>query len=187
MPFTHPRLRACPALAAALAATSLLAACSEKSPSSSANGAASAPAALPAGFFLETPPSEPQKICTAKSTAQPGDQVVIRGRIGGGVHPFTDGRAVFTMVDEDLPACSDNPDDACSTPWDYCCEKPADILAHAATVQVVGPDGNPLRTGLKGAGTLQELSDVIVIGAVAMRDDSGAFVVNAEHAYVVRN
>jgi len=159
--------------------------------SSSGDGAGSATninaqaSLFPAGLFLVDLPADAKDVKSAKAAAKPGDRVVIRGRIGGSLEPFVEGRAIFTLMDKALPACSDNPDDHCTTPWDYCCESPEDIALHAATIRVVGPDGAPLRAGLKGEGGLKELSEVVVVGEVAEDSEGGNLVVNAVGMYVV--
>lgn len=154
-----------------------LTACEEKRPSGA--GAAAPPASLPADLFLASAPADPAGIKAAKAAGSPGGKVVLRGRIGGSKDPFVANRAIFTLVDDALPACSDNPDDACESPWDYCCEKREDIASNSATVQVVGADGAPVRAGLNGVGGLAPLARVIVIGTVSQKDDSGTFVVSA--------
>ncbi|MGP1308660.1 MAG: hypothetical protein ACTS27_00490 [Phycisphaerales bacterium] len=125
---------------------------------------------LPAGLFAPLPADEAVSVLDAKSAAKEGDSVLVRGRIGGSGSPFVDGRAMFTIVDASMLACSDTPGDSCKTPWDYCCEPAADIAAHAATVRVTDDDGATLRASLKGQGGLAELSTVLVRGTVAQAD-----------------
>ncbi|MBL8990227.1 MAG: hypothetical protein JNJ48_01465 [Phycisphaerae bacterium] len=176
--------RAAPATLIALAAALILPAC-DKKPAPPADAPKAAPvAALPADLFIAAAPADAQGVKAAKQAAGPGQKVVVRGRVGGSADPFVDGRAVFTLMDFTLPACSDNPDDACATPWDYCCEKRADITANAATIQVTDASGAPLKVGLKGASGLAPLSEVVVIGTVTQKDDSGVFVVRAEKLHV---
>lgn len=175
---------AAPTALLALAAALALPACDKKpAPSDSAPKAAPA-AALPGDLFITAAPAGPLGVKAAKQAAGPGQKVVMRGRVGGSVEPFVDGRAMFTLMDFALPACSDNPDDACETPWDYCCEKRADITANAATIQVTDASGAPLKVGLKGVSGLAPLSEVVVVGTVAQKDDSGVFVVRAEKMFV---
>jgi hypothetical protein len=82
-----------------------------------------------------------------------------------------------------LKACSDNPDDKCATPWDYCCETAADIAKHSALVQVVDSAGMPLRTSLKGVNGLKELSEITVQGVVREAKDK-ILIVNATAIYI---
>lgn len=140
-------------------------------------------AVLPASLFLTTAPADAKEVKAAKADAKVGDIVTLHGRIGGSVNPFVDSRAVFTLMDMALPACNDNPDDHCTTPWDYCCETKSDIAANAATIQVTGDDGLPLKTGLKGAGNLKELDELIVVGKVTQAEAGKVLVVKADGIY----
>lgn len=148
-------------------------------------GAANAkPAAtLPVDLFVEKEPDGAKSPEEVKASAKPGDKIAIRGRIGGSANPFVEGRAVFTLIGAGLKACSDNPDDKCATPWDYCCETAADIARHSAMVQVVDAAGMPLRTGLKGVNGLKELSQVTVEGVVQQAKDK-ILIVNAKAIHV---
>jgi hypothetical protein len=127
-------------------------------------------AVIPAGLFATLPVADAKSVVDAKASAKEGETVLVRGRIGGSRSPFVDNRAMFTIVDASMLACSDTPGDGCKTPWDYCCEQPADIAEHAATIRLNGPDGSVLRASLKGAGGLRELSTVVVRGIVTQAD-----------------
>ncbi len=140
-------------------------------------------APLPTGFFVEKLPENAKDVSEARkagggSTLKVGDEVVLRGRIGGSKEPFVTGRAVLTLMGRGIKACNENPDDKCSKPWDYCCETKEDILANSVTVQVVDAKGQILRTDMKGRRGLKELTEVIVVGKVASADGK-ALVVNA--------
>lgn len=149
------------------------------------DGAPAAGASLPAEVFLASAPAEPSDIKAAKTSAKRGEPIVLRGRVGGSVNPFTPGRAVFTIVDLSVPSCADNPADACKTPWDYCCEDRSLMTASLATVQIVGADGKPLRVEANGARGLAPLSEVFVVGEVAETDNQSTLVVNATGLYVI--
>jgi len=114
-----------------------------------------------------------------------GDEVVLRGRIGGAKAPFVAGRAIFTLIGRGLKACNENPDDHCAMPWDYCCETREAILANTVTVQVTDEKAQVLRTDMKGRQGLKELSEIVVVGKVAVADGK-AVVVNATKMYVTR-
>ena len=79
----------------------------------------------------------------------------------------------------------DNPDDKCTTPWNYCCETPETIAKHSAMIQVVDAAGNPLGVGLKGANGLKELSDVVVQGTVKEAKDK-ILIINATGFYIAK-
>ena len=61
---------------------------------------------------------------------------------------------------------------------------PACAPVGTVTVQVLGNDGKPVRTGLKGINGLAELSRVTVAGTVAKNSSPEAFVVNASAIHV---
>ncbi len=137
-------------------------------------------APLPSGFFLEKQPENAKDVSEVRNagTLKAGDEVVLRGRIGGSKEPFVAGRAVLTLVGRGIKACNENPDDKCSKPWDYCCETKQDILANSVTVQVVDAKGQILRTDMKGRRGLKELSELVVVGKVASANGK-AVVINA--------
>jgi predicted hotdog family 3-hydroxylacyl-ACP dehydratase len=141
-------------------------------------------AILPAGLFIETEPADAVPVHTAKQSAREGERIVIRGRIGGTREPFVAGRAVMTIVDPGLPTCDERADDDCPTPWDYCCETRADIVASAATVQVSGDNGGPLRADLKNISGLKPGAEVVIVGTVGRTESPTAFLVHAKTIYV---
>ncbi|MFN0133164.1 MAG: hypothetical protein ACKVW3_11655 [Phycisphaerales bacterium] len=144
-------------------------------------------APLPSGFFVEKQPDSAKDVSEVRKagTLKAGDEVVLRGRIGGSKEPFVAGRAVLTLMGKGLKACNENPDDKCSKPWDYCCETKQDILANSVTVQVVDAKGQILRTDMKGRRGLKELSEIVVVGKVASADGK-TVVVNASSVYAVQ-
>jgi hypothetical protein len=170
-----------------LAACTLATAACDQKPSASGpatrNAPAAAAASLPAGIVLTSAPEHAQSIVEAKASAQPGDTVTIHGRLGGSEDPFISRRAIFTLVDTSMPACSDDPADTCKTPWDYCCEDPTDLARKTATVQLVGPDGQPLKMDVKGVAGLEPLAEVFVVGKVRPRDNADVLVVDATGVY----
>lgn len=142
-------------------------------------------ASLPSGLFVEKRPENATDLSEARKagTLKAGDEVVLRGRVGGSKEPFVAGRAVFTLMGSGLKACNENPDDKCAEPWDYCCETKKDILLNSATVRVVDEKGQPIKADLKGRRGLKELTPVVVVGKVTMAEGQ-AVVVNATGLYV---
>ena len=141
--------------------------------------------AVPAAIVLAEAPAGAKDVAALKKEAKPGDEVVLRGRVGGSPSPFVEGRASFQLIDTSLKACGEgNPSDKCETPWDFCCEEAKEIAAHSASIQVVGADGKPLRAGMKGVGGLKPLSEVTVKGKVANGSDAGVLIVNATGIHV---
>lgn len=147
-------------------------------------GASQSAPALPSGFFLEKLPEGAKTVEEVKAAAKAGEGAVIRGRIGGSKSPYVEKRAVFTLMGAGLKACSDDPEDKCKTPWDYCCDTPEAIAKHSATIQVVDAQGAPLRMGLKGTNGLKELSEVVVQGTIKEVNDK-IMIVNATALYIV--
>jgi len=140
--------------------------------------------AVPASFFASTVPDGVQPLRKAKEGAKTGDRVVFEARVGGRREPFVENRAVFFVTDSAVPSCDELHGDACKTPWDYCCEPKDDLLAAMATVQVVDGKGRPYKASLADGHGLEPLKTVVVIGTVALIDDAGNFVVNAESIHV---
>jgi len=113
-------------------------------------------------WLLASEPAGAVGVVEAKASAQEGDSVVIRGRIGGRAAPLTPGSPVFTVMDLGVAHCGENPEDGCQTPWDYCCETPDSIVSNGATVQVTGVEGGTLEG-------LSPLDKVVVVGTVGPR------------------
>ncbi len=176
-------------LSAFCAAVVVLAGACSKSEPPKSDGTAKAevaadgkPAAelIPASLFVLAEPSGAKDVIPAKKDAKDGESVVIRGRIGGGVDPFVEGRAVFTVADLAMPPCSDH----CPTPWDYCCEPASDRAAKTVTVQVVGADGKPMKVTLKDRSGLVPMAEVVVEGRVAQKSAEQPVVINASKIFV---
>src|SRR5262245_59466740 len=79
-----------------------------------------------AKYFLASEPTGAKGVQELKQQVKDGDEVVVVGRIGGSVKPFT-GRAAFTIVDVSFKPCNEIEGDNCSTPWDYCCDPPDEL------------------------------------------------------------
>ncbi|MDZ8119272.1 hypothetical protein [Pontiella agarivorans] len=139
---------------------------------------------IPDVFVSEPIDGEPTAIPEARK-AKAGDKIVLSGLVMGVHHPFVEGRGVFVLGDDGtLEPCDAKGDDHCPTPWDACCD-PAELKqAGTVTVQVLGDDGKPIRTGLKGVNGLAELSRVTVSGTVAENSSPAAFIVNAKAIHV---
>jgi len=168
------------ALATVLLAGMLAGCGDEPNPSNTSGGAA-----LPDGLLLTAEPPDARGIVSAMAAAKDGDEVTIRGRVGGRKAPFAAQRAMVALVDLSLPYCGqDTNDDHCSEPWDYCCEPKDRLSKHMVSVQVDGANGKVLRAGLKGAGGIRELTELVVRGVVRV-DAMGGKTVHATGIYVV--
>jgi hypothetical protein len=169
---THP---ACLALAIA----TLFVSC-QKSDNSTAAPTSSTPSAALSAVLAAPPAGDPKPIHLIRTTAKPGDEITISGKIMGNKKPFVDGRAAFILGDEDLlTPCNEDPDDKCETPWDVCCDSPEDKKRGIATIQIVGEDGRVLKEPLEGVGGLAKLAAVTVSGKVAEGSSPDLLVINA--------
>ncbi|HEY3320313.1 MAG TPA: hypothetical protein VGP72_07600 [Planctomycetota bacterium] len=171
---------------ALLAGTIFLVGCGD-APSSNPKATTAAPAAkLPEGLILSAAPAGAVSIKDAMKNAKAGDTIVIRGRIGGSKEEtFLPDRAVFTIVDEALPTCDQNPADSCPQPWDYCCEPKDKLAENTASIRVNDPaTGKTLKQPLKGQAKLSELNTVVVQGKVDERPSPNALTVIATGIFV---
>jgi hypothetical protein len=119
---------------------------------------------IPDGVWLASSPAGAKAVAEVKKSAAAGQEVVLTGRIGGRKDPFVSGRAMFMLSDRSIPSCEETHGPGCATPWDYCCEPKETVLGGTLTVQIVGADGKPLKTGLEGAHGLKPLAEVVVKG-----------------------
>jgi hypothetical protein len=160
-----------------------LAACTQES-SSPAPSSASAPAAAnPAldAYYAATPPADAKPVLEVKKSAAAGDQVVVKGR----AKDFVAGRAMVTIVDPSLRACSDPGDamgDECTTPWDYCCIESDEVAASSATIEIRDAAGI-VKGDLRGFHGLDHLDTVTVSGTVE-KDEAGNMTVVAKNLHV---
>ncbi len=161
-------------------AAALLVSCKEKEAASATPPAAASPSAELSKVLATEPKGEAAAIHTARTSAKPGDEITISGKIMGSDSPFVSGRAAFILGDPELlTPCNEIPGDKCDTPWDVCCEPSDEKKAGIATIQIVGADGRVLKEGLEGAGGLEKLAAVTVTGKVAEGSTADALVVNA--------
>lgn len=158
--------------------------CDKPAAQSNAPAQASATDTLPADLFVKEPIPDPTDLLAMKMQADDGMEVLVRAKVGGRAEPFVEGRAAMAVMDPKVMSCNQIPGDKCETPWDYCCEPKENIVLNSATVQVVGADGNPLRTTLKGANGLKPLDEILVHGTVKKSPDGKAIVINARRIFV---
>ena len=164
----------------ALATAALLASCDQKEASITAP-AGSTPSAALSAVLAASPTGEPKPIHLIRTTAKPGDEITISGRIMGNEKPFVEGRAAFILGDpEVLTPCNANPDDKCTTPWDACCDSAEDKKRGIATIQIVGADGRVLKESVEGVGGLENLATVTVRGKVAEGSSADLLIINAQ-------
>lgn len=151
----------------------------------SSGGLRAADSSLPASLLAAKAPEGAVRVVKAREKAKAGELIVLRGLIGGRMVSLTPKTAIAVLADEKAVApCSANPNDACKTPWDYCCESPEKLNASTATIQVRGSDGKIVRSTLRGLGGLKELSTVVVEGTVDAASSKDVLIVNATAIYV---
>ena len=129
-------------------------------------------------LILAAEPAGGKGVIAVRKDAKDGDAVVVVGRVGGSAKPFTEGRAIFLIVDPSL-----KPTEGCETPWDFCEYPKKEVAAARLLVKFIGPDGKALGTGARELFGLEELSSVVVEGKVS-RDDKDNVVVVASRLFV---
>lgn len=166
-----------------LAAVFFFASCKEKSTPAAMpppGAPAAAPGAEVTAILAAVPAGEAKAIHVVRTTAKPGEEITISGRIMGNGTPFVEGRAAFILGDPAiLTPCNEIPGDTCETPWDCCCDTKEDKKRGIATIQISGPDGRVLKGGLEGVGGLAKLATITVTGKVAEGSSAESLVVNA--------
>ena len=139
---------------------------------------------LPDSLFLKEAPAGAGQVAALKITAKEGDEIVLRGQIGGQEKDvFNASRAMLMLADMKLVPCNKIPGDKCETPWDFCCVPVNERNKSLAIVQIVDEKGKLLKATLKGAAGLDHLSVLVVKGKVA-KNEAGNFIVNASGIYV---
>ncbi len=163
----------------ALATAALLASCGKEESSVTTLPAPTASAEL-SEVLAASPTGEPKSIHLIRTTAKPGDEITVSGKIMGNEKPFVEGRSAFILGDpEILTPCNEKPGDGCTTPWDACCDSPEDKKRGIATIQIVGADGRVLKESVEGVGGLQNLATVTVTGKVAEGSSADLLIINA--------
>ena len=140
--------------------------------------------ALPANLIAPAEPSGALDVAAAKKAAKDGEPIVIKGTVAGAKEPIAANRAIMTLLDSSIQTCDQMPGDTCATPWDACCEPADKLAANTASVQVVGADGKPLRTGLQGVTAVAPLKKVTVAGTAKITPGANVLVVEAKEIYV---
>jgi hypothetical protein len=138
----------------------------------------------PVAWILSAEPAGAQGVAAAKLSVVEGEAVTLRGKIGGRKDPLSTDSAVFVIMDTAIPSCADNPDDKCTTPWDYCCETPDTITANNASIMLVDGDGKPLPVDIAEFG-FSALDEIVIVGTVRPRPSDAVLAINATGIYKV--
>ena len=131
------------------------------------------------GVFDETEPESPITVVEARKSAQPGDEIIVIGKVSGAMSPFTEGFATFVLADQALETCDLVPGDLCETPWDACCVEPSVIQNMRMSIQILGEDGRPVMQSLRGVRGMKELDTLVVSGTVAEGSTADNLILNA--------
>ena len=169
-------------ITASLLSVPLLAACSKSEQSSTTQ--ANQQSAASSTWLLVSAPSNDRAVADVKSNATDGEQVTVRGYIGGRLEPITHDSPVFVITDSSIPDCNRLHPGHCDTPWDYCCETPESLAANTATVQLVDASGAPLNVDPIASG-LDPLDEIIVVGTVAPRPDKSILTILATGVHIL--
>ncbi|MBT3377330.1 MAG: hypothetical protein HN742_04730 [Lentisphaerae bacterium] len=166
------------------AAALLLAGCGRK-PTAAKNPETAPPKQnVPAAIFLTEAPSGVMTVPTLKESAKEGDEVVVRGVVGGRGEPFVSGRAVWSLIEGTLPNLCTREGHGCTMPWDYCCATPEEKKPNMLTVQITGDDARPLAVDLQAAGKIKPMDTLVVKGTVGPRPTKDTLVLTATGIYV---
>jgi len=149
-------------------------------PSCGGDEPAPEPQGLPEHFLLREAPAEPLSVKEAREQAGEGERIAVTGR----VQDLAARHAQLVLYDASLTPCNEREDDACPTPWDYCCESLEDIKAARATIEF-RDGGRPLAARLAGWHDLGRLVTVTVTGTAHL-DDAQNLVVEADGIHIRR-
>lgn len=155
--------------------TLLLVGCGKESPEQKA------PGMVGSDYLLTSEPAGAKNIVEARKDAKDKEDVVLVGRIGGHKEPWIKDRASFLIADLSMVPCNEIEGDACTVPWDYCCE--VEPIKKTALVKVVDEEGKLLKEDARTLLNLKELQTVVVQGQ-AQRDEEGNLTVLARKVYV---
>jgi hypothetical protein len=139
---------------------------------------------LPDSLFLKESPATAENVGELKKKAKEGEEIVVRGQIGGQAKDvFNAGRAVMMLADMKLVSCDKTPGETCATPWDFCCVPINEKSANIAIIQVVDAKGKLVKSTLKGANGLDHLTTVVIKGKVS-KNEGGNLIINASGIYI---
>ena len=142
----------------------------------------SAPSSEGAAYILASEPAGAKGVKEARKSAENDKEVTLVGRIGGDVNPWVEGQAAFLVVDSELKPCNEKGDDACETPWDYCCD--SDVLPSSKVmVKIVDKSGKAVATDARKMLGVKELQTIVVHGR-AKRDEAGNLTLLADGVFV---
>ena len=142
---------------------------------------------LPLDFWLNQAPAGAKNVGYLKKEAKEGDEVVLRGQVGGQKEVFNPDRAVFLIADLNLPPCSMRPGDKCTRRRGIFVAKPKrhsrQILQRSKSW--TAPESS-LKLNLHGLNGIDHLSVLVVKGTVARREQEN-LIINATGIFVEKS
>ncbi len=145
-------------------------------------GGSDATATLPDTLFLSEAPDGIETIASLKASAKEGDEVVVRGIVGGNMEPIVAGRASASIMDAGIDNKCTSEEDHCMTPWDYCCTPQEVITKNLATLQITDDAGQVLKADLEPR--IKPLTTIIIKGIVGPRPNDQVLTIQAQAIYV---
>ncbi len=140
---------------------------------------------LPATVYLTALPEATVKtVQAARAEVHEGEEIIVRGVVGGSKNPFGENRAIMTIIDDTLEKSCASEGDHCPTPWDYCCTPRERLMASIATVRFVDTEGKPLEATIGADGRIKPFSTVVVRGKVATGSTPENLIIDAEQVFV---
>jgi len=140
------------------------------------------PEAIQAVIGVAIVPHSLTTIPEVRLNSKPGQEVMFEAKVMGSKDPFAENRASFMVGDENTVASCDllGVDERCQTPWDVHHEDAEAVRNGTAVIQIVNDDGRVLKTGLRGAAGIKELSRLRITGTVAPESTEDSLVINAK-------
>lgn len=129
-------------------------------------------------YLLDSEPAGAKGVIEVRKDARDGEDVIVVGRVGGTEKPFTEGRALFLIVDPSLKPATE-----CDCPWDYCESPKQELIAARVSVKFVDDSGKTLPAGARELFGIKELTTVVVKGK-ASRDERNNVSIVASNLYV---
>lgn len=120
--------------------------------------------------------------------AKPGQDVIFEAKVMGSSEPFVKNRASMIVGDENTVASCDllGLDERCPTPWDVHHEDLEAVKSGTAVIQIVDDNRKVVKTGLRGAAGLKELSRLRISGTVAPESTGETLIINASAIQIIQ-
>lgn len=136
------------------------------------------PAAASTSYLLKSDLADAVPVKAALAS-EAGNEVALFGRVQ---QLNRDGRAIFFVVDEEVPYCGKGKKSCgCKTPWDYCCV-PDEMKAGRIAVELRDEKGMPAKADDLGL----RLLDLIAVKGTLEKTAEGGLVLVADNGWYRR-